>query len=368
MQHQRHYQQLFLFTSSHRRLKICVNNHNSLHTNPFRLDVYHIKMQLTTLLTPAFLATITIAQLLNTWKQQIFPICCSSMNDLIDGDPNTSTALRGNTITLLHNTRETYTGFYIKSSGLYITDVSVTYYSAFFEDIVVGVSHSDVPGWLAVGLYQPDGEPGARADIFTITVTGTAGNGTETFINEIYPIYPGDEIIFPAGAPPPPNYQPIETFLDLPTGPGLVLNRWPMIPDVQGGINNAALVDRNVDTVATLDKSSGGYTFTFTTPKYLSGIYILTNGPRYFASYKVLAKDTKTDELVEVCSVQNDGLTFTACAFHGPEDGAFAFSSEFLLVVEEINGGGDIVDINEIWPVFLGERLIDPRTVVTGQK
>jgi len=328
-------------------------------------------MHFSSLLAPALLAATASSQTLNSWRQRIFPICCDFDENLIDGDPLSYGVLHTNEISLLHNTRETYLGFYIRSSSRYLVDIEVSYHSPFFDHVTVGKAHSTTPGWLAVALHNEDGEPGVRASYFTITIINVGGNATETRINEIYPIYPGDEIVFPptpSGSPsiPPPTWNPIETQAPTPKAPGLILNRWPIKPTVHGSSSGEAVVDRNPDTTSTQALSpSNSYTLSWYSPKQLKGVYILSSTENFLTGYHIVATDAYSREDVEVCRVTSASSNFTVCAFRAE---SLVNSNDIVIYPDTLKGDGQTVHINEIWPIFLGEDFIDPETVdVYGQ-
>lgn len=321
-------------------------------------------MRVTTLLAFAALSTPAFSQTLNQWRHWVHPICCYEFEPIIDGDPSTSAALdiSTNEITILTGTREELLGFYMQTSGRWIHEAQVTIYDPFYNSPVVGrgVASPDKPGWMVIPFYYPDGEPGAIASYFNIEDTAWQGNWTgigDTKINEIWPIYPGDEIAFPEGYTPP-AWNPVKTIAPIPKAEGLRLERWPEYPTYLAGAENpTAIHDRNIDTSVTLHFPAS-LKLSFFSPKNLKGLYVLSN----LQNYHVISEDAYTREDKEICRVTNASGDFTVCPFKGDHGGEFFYSNDFTIVADGVDNA-TVVTVNEVWPIFAGDDYIDPEVV-----
>jgi len=124
--------------------------------------------------TPAF------GQSLNPWRQRVFLGCCGS-EELVDGNPNTVSRIRGGLPaqqSLLFNFKETYIGFYILSSGNYITDYDIVAIDVEWRERVVGRVTGATSNFTAVNFYDADGYPEIFSDIIYLRVYGINGNYT----------------------------------------------------------------------------------------------------------------------------------------------------------------------------------------------
>ncbi|KAK3331654.1 hypothetical protein B0T19DRAFT_413717, partial [Cercophora scortea] len=148
----------------------------------------------------------TVAQTLNTnWGQVIFGIGGSGDHQgtlMVDGNPNTyaeTTIASRPQIALLANFPKTYLGFYIQSSGDFLTDyyVNATLHNAKGELVfnTIGQVCGATSNFTLVTFTGLDGTPGITSD--TIFIYPTGAKGATSRINEVYPIWPGDTIFYP---------------------------------------------------------------------------------------------------------------------------------------------------------------------------
>lgn len=152
------------------------------------------------------LAASATAQKLNSWPQHNY----GGTGLTTDNDINTSEARNIATgapadFYLLFNFRITLTGFYIQSSGDFITDYDV---SALIGDIGlvkwldVGQVCGATGNFTFVPLIDPEDGGSVRSDTLSISVSGAKGNSSTAIINEIWPVFPGDEIFDPGNTSP----------------------------------------------------------------------------------------------------------------------------------------------------------------------
>ncbi|KAK3681730.1 hypothetical protein B0T22DRAFT_472735 [Podospora appendiculata] len=147
----------------------------------------------------------TVAQTLNTWGQVIFGIGGSDGHLgvlMVDGDPSTyaeTTIASGPQIALLANFPRNYLGFYVQSSGDFLTDyyVNATLHNANNQLVMatVGQVCGATSNFTLVAFTGLDGQPGISTD--TIFIYPTGAKGATSRINEVYPIFPGDTIFYP---------------------------------------------------------------------------------------------------------------------------------------------------------------------------
>ncbi|KAG6357089.1 hypothetical protein INS49_014966 [Diaporthe citri] len=94
---------------------------------------------------------------------------------------------------LLFNSWIALSGFYIQSSGDFITDYKV-------EAMVCGATGN----FTYVPLVDPQDGDYVWSDTLFIEVTAAKGNSSTAIINEIWPVFPGDDIFDPENTSPCP--------------------------------------------------------------------------------------------------------------------------------------------------------------------
>lgn len=320
------------------------------------------------LLSAASLLLLTVpafGQTLNAWRQKVYgERCCGYA---VDGNVTTSDEVVSLpvTLSLLFNFKAGYIGFYVQSSGAYITDYYVeAVESTTFKDIIVGKVSNATSNFTVVNFYDSVGEAGIFTDTMSFHVTGVSGGNSTAFVNEIYPIYPGDTIVYPSGQsaqPSPtqtttaiPTPTPTTTVYPTPTAPGITLNAWPTIyatkPVVQD--NAGTYVDGNPST----GLISSRYFLLFNTASTYEGFYILSQSPNYITDYHVIAQNPITYANVEVCRVTNATSNFTLCAFKD-EDGNPGFRSATMFIYQD---GAEDGKLNDVYPIWPGDVIVDP--------
>lgn len=157
--------------------------------------------------TAILFAVSAVAQKLNPWPQKNY----GGFGRYTDGDTNTTEeedyipAYGGGRFSLLFNNYMTLSGLYIQSSGDFITDYHV---SAVIGDdyahLEVGRICGATGNFTFVPLINPrDGGP-AWSNTLWVDVTGTKENSTTYIINEMWPVFPGDEVFDPENTSPCP--------------------------------------------------------------------------------------------------------------------------------------------------------------------
>ncbi|POS74269.1 hypothetical protein DHEL01_v207332 [Diaporthe helianthi] len=151
------------------------------------------------------LAASAAAQKLNSWPQRNY----GGNGRATDNDINTTEEQKFPTVrfALLFNSWIKLSGFYIQSSGDFITDYEVT---ALIGPVGlprlldVGQVCGATGNFTFVPLVNPqDGSP-VWSDTLFIEVSAARGNSSTAIINEIWPIFPGDEIFDPENTSPCP--------------------------------------------------------------------------------------------------------------------------------------------------------------------
>ncbi|KAK1982009.1 hypothetical protein LZ30DRAFT_749663 [Colletotrichum cereale] len=98
-----------------------------------------------------------------------------------------------------------YAGFYVQSSGDYITDYTV-YGIGYGRPATKGRVCGAKGNFTFVPLTGPNGEPPSkRADTLFLDVTAANNSATKATINEIWPVWVGDEIFYPNNTSPCPT-------------------------------------------------------------------------------------------------------------------------------------------------------------------
>lgn len=148
------------------------------------------------------------AQKLNPWPQHNW----GGFGRYTDGDINTSEeqhfvpAYGGGRFALLFKEQMTLSGLYIQSSGDdFITDYHVGADPGIGHPLMqVGRICGATGNFTFVPLIDPrDGGP-ARSWTFFIDVTGTKETSATYVINEMWPVFPGDEVFDPENTSPCP--------------------------------------------------------------------------------------------------------------------------------------------------------------------
>ncbi|KAF7956469.1 hypothetical protein EAE96_003810 [Botrytis aclada] len=300
-----------------------------------------------------------LGQTLNSWRQTVHGEGCCGY--AVDGNVTTYEEVdtMPQRIPLLFNFYEKYLGFYVQSSGAYITDYYVKALDT--RDLIVGKVSGATSNFTVVNFYDSAGAAGIFTETLFFYITGVSkGNGT-SFINDIYPIYPGDTIVYPPGqsAQPSPTQTniiltPTSTIFPTPTAPGIILNPWPTISATRPVVQDAlsSYVDGNPSTGLV----SSSYFLLFNTPSTYEGFYILSQSPNYITDYYVVAQDPITYAEVKVCRVTNATSNFTLCAFVN-EDGKAGFWSATIEIYQDGAAQGKL---NEVYPIWPGDLIVDP--------
>ncbi|KAG6368860.1 hypothetical protein INS49_003076 [Diaporthe citri] len=158
--------------------------------------------------TAILLAVSAVAQKLNPWPQHNF----GGFGRYTDGDINTTEEKEynpyddGGSFSLLFNDYETLSGLYILSpDDDFITDYNVAgVIGDDYAHLEVGRICGATGNFTFVPLINPrDGAP-PRSNTWSIVVTGTEQNSTTYVINEMWPVFPGDEVFDPENTSPCP--------------------------------------------------------------------------------------------------------------------------------------------------------------------
>ncbi|TGO36118.1 hypothetical protein BHYA_0135g00240 [Botrytis hyacinthi] len=309
------------------------------------------------------LTTPALGQTLNAWRQTVHGEGCCSY--AVDGNVTTHDEIDSlpERLSLLFNFPANYIGFYVQSSGAYITDYYVEAYEPTTgKDIIVGKVSGATSNFTVVNFYNSVGAAEIFVDTMFFHITGVSDGGSAAFVNEIYPIYSGDTIVYPSGqsAQPSPTQTttaiptPTSTIFPTPTAPGITLNAWPTISATKPFVQDAAssYVDGNPSTGLV----SSRYFLLFNTASTYEGFYILSQSPNYITDYYVTAQNPITYADVEVCRVTNATSNFTLCAFVD-EDGKAGFKSATIFIYQDGAVQGELNDVYPIWP---GDVIVDP--------
>ncbi|KAF7900199.1 uncharacterized protein EAF01_007502 [Botrytis porri] len=308
------------------------------------------------------LTTPALGQTLNAWRQTVYGEGCCSY--AVDGNVTTYDEIDSlpKRLSLLLNFPAAYLGFYIQSSGSYITDYYVeAVESTTVKKIIVGKVSGATSNLTVVNFYDSAGTAPISTETLYLHITGVSDGGSETFVNEIYPIYSGDTIVYPSGqsAQPSPTQTnviptPTSTIFPTPTAPGITLNAWPTItatmPFVQD--RTSSYIDGNPSTGLVASQ----YYLLFNTASTYEGFYILSQSPDFITDYYVIAHNPITYKQFEVCRVTNAKSNFTLCAFLD-EDGNPGYRSATINIYQDGAGQGKL---NEVYPIWPGDMLVDP--------
>ncbi|KAI3399319.1 hypothetical protein diail_7274 [Diaporthe ilicicola] len=145
------------------------------------------------------------AQKLNAWPKHNY-----GDNGLAtDGDINTAEAKKfpQARFALLFNSWIRLSGFYIQSSGDFITDYDVTAIVGpvgLVYEIDAGRVCGATGNFTFVPLVNPEDGSSVWSDTLFIEVSAAKGNSSTAIINEIWPVFPGDEVFDPENTSPCP--------------------------------------------------------------------------------------------------------------------------------------------------------------------
>ena len=157
---------------------------------------------LTRALTTLLLSTLGLGQTLNPWPARVFAM----YDEIVDCDAFTFAVATLPTHTyLLFNSWQNLAGFYVQSSSDgdgndFITDYQVTATVDYplTRLITAGQVCGATSNFTVVRFKDNKGNDRVWSDTFFLEVTGAKGNGSTVRINEVWPIFVGDEI-FDAG-------------------------------------------------------------------------------------------------------------------------------------------------------------------------
>ncbi|CAN8101018.1 unnamed protein product [Discula destructiva] len=168
----------------------------------------------TTTVAAAAAAATTTAPIFNTWPQKNF----GSQPNIVDGNVSTygsiefhpAGELPGYTARfsfLFNRADPVYAGLYVQSSGDYITDYSVYGYY-FGTDAGSGRVCGAQGNFTYVSLLGPDGQPNTfRTDTMFLEVTAAKDDAPAAVINEVWPVWVGDDIFYPNNTSPCPSTE-----------------------------------------------------------------------------------------------------------------------------------------------------------------
>lgn len=171
----------------------------------FTCPVISIKMvRLSASLAVLPLVASAAAQQLNTWPKKNY----GDNGRATDNDINTTEEYKiPASFALLFNSWIKLSGFYIQSSGDFITDYEVKALIGDFgrpQRLVVGKVCGATGNFTFVPLINPqDGSP-VWSDTLFIDVSASKGNSSSAVINEIWPVFPGDDVFDPGNTSPCP--------------------------------------------------------------------------------------------------------------------------------------------------------------------
>jgi len=217
---------------------------------------------------------------------------------------------------------------------------------------------------------------------FYITVTGISDHNLATYrnesdpvvwsIDEIYPIYPGEEIYYPpgqsAGPIPTQTSTPVPVQTTYPEYPNVKFNKWfdsyARKPDAYASQNligtGAALVDG--------DPSTSFFGYLTTDLGYPNNIRITTLDPVPYAglyvsselkTYTVEARNMVTDQYEEICSYDRPaGAPFKNLTVCRSKKGRFVTNSINIIPVSM--GQGTVFRMMEVWPIYPGDEVVEP--------
>ena len=154
------------------------------------------------------LATSGAAQKLNSWPQHNY-----GASDITDNDINTVAERNidpqyGASYSFLFNFNVGLSGFYVQSSGDFITDyyidATVPVDAGIYKSAEVGRVCGAAGNFTFVPLANPDTGKALYSATLFLSVTRTVGNSSTAVINEVWPVFPGDEVVDPENTSPCP--------------------------------------------------------------------------------------------------------------------------------------------------------------------
>ncbi|KAL1858265.1 hypothetical protein Daus18300_010011 [Diaporthe australafricana] len=153
------------------------------------------------------LAASATAQKLNSWPMHNW----GGTGRITDNDINTTEErqIPGQQArySLLFNGWIRVSGFYIQSSGDFITDYAVTATIGpvgLVQLLDVGQVCGATGNFTFVSLVNPEDGGSVWSDTLFINVNNAKGNSSTAIINEIWPVFPGDDIFDPENTSPCP--------------------------------------------------------------------------------------------------------------------------------------------------------------------
>lgn len=154
--------------------------------------------------TALLLCGVALSQTLNPWTARVF----ARYDEVTDGDASTFAAESVPTYDyFLFNSWQNLAGFYIQSSGCdFVTDyyVTATVDWPLTRSITVGQVCGATSNFTLVRFADNHGNDYVRSDSYFLQVEGAKGNGSVVRINEVWPIFVGDEIFDPENTTPCP--------------------------------------------------------------------------------------------------------------------------------------------------------------------
>ncbi|POS74184.1 hypothetical protein DHEL01_v207424 [Diaporthe helianthi] len=141
------------------------------------------------------------------------------------------------------------------------------------------------------------------------------------------------------------------------------LNRWPEINQSRNTAGNYTDGDINTFEVKPYDVSSDGGTFPmlFETPITISGLYIQCSGDDLITDYVVRGNVGRFSELLAVGRVCGAKGNFTYVPLIDPQTGKPPQTDLWYVDVLGTERSTFTYRINEIWPVFPGDEVVDPK-------
>ncbi|KAI9648329.1 hypothetical protein NHQ30_002962 [Ciborinia camelliae] len=206
------------------------------------------------------------------------------------------------------------------------------------KNVIVGKVSGATFNFTVVEFYNSAGTAGIETDTIFFYITGVSDGGSTTFTNEIYPIYPGDTIVYAPGqsAQPSPTQSTTSTptsttavAIHTPTIAGVTLNAWP--------------------TTGATEPLPQGKAYTD----------VLPQSPNYLTDYHVIAQNVQTLAEFEVCRVTGAPSNFILGAFVD-EAGNPGYSTDVIFIYPDAVLSATALEINEVYPIWLGDYIVDP--------
>ena len=316
------------------------------------------------------LAGATQAQNLAPWRQIVHSSLESTDGDIATYEEQDMTT--SPRFPILLNAWENFAGFYIQSSGEdFLTDYwveAVYYMRGVFK---VGQVCGATSNFTTVLFNSPDDEAWAGSDTLFIHPTGVKNNGSTVRINEIWPIYANDPtpIFDPHNTaacppPPPPTTSPVPVVTPtFPSRSDVTLRRWPrtflQMPNM--GLKDRARFDYNLATAYESTRMPDTQIIEFNAPATFLGWYVQSaDGGRHITDYGITCWVNGTR--YTVAHVTNATQPFTLARFVGTDGmpGPFTCPDEFFLTVTGTNDPGGKAIIQDIFPIYEGDEVIEP--------